>query len=69
MIRRKYRLTAFRMTLDELVEAKRRGAKVRKHHPFGLTLEEYGHIYIVDGYKYYFEEDPAEIRRRLKEVK
>ena len=66
---RKYKIR-LNMSLDELVEVKRRGGKVRKHLPFGLTVKEYGRIYTIDGYmEVALKEDPAEISRRLKEVK
>lgn len=55
-------------TLDELIELKRRGARIRKL-TWGLTVKEYGHIYSADGYRMRLKEDPDEIRRRLKEVK
>ena len=57
------------MTLDDLVRIKRKGGKVIKHHPFGLTPEEYGHVYTADGYRVILKEDPEEITRRLKAVK
>ena len=56
------------ITLDELVELKRKGAKIRKL-TWGLTVKEYGRIYSADGYYMRLKDHPDEIRRRLKEVK
>lgn len=64
-----YRLAAVEVTIEDLINAKRRGIRVQKMPPYGLTLEQYGHIYSIGGYKVTVKGSVEEIERKLKEVK
>lgn len=57
------------ITIDELIDLKRKNpdVSIRKLPPFGLTLEQYGHVYDVEGYRVIVKGDPDEIIRRLIE--
>ena len=65
---KKYRIKLSDATIDELVRAKREGATVRKLI-YGLTAEQYGHVYSVGGYRMTCHADPDEIRKALKKTK
>lgn len=63
-----FRLLRPIITVEALIEAKRKGVKVTKHSPFGLTVEEYGTYYIVGGFTVKVDATKEEIERRLKYV-
>lgn len=41
-----------RISLMALVKAKKEGFEVRKHSPFGLSPDEFGYVYCVNGYPF-----------------
>ena len=40
------------ITLTDLINARGLGYEVRQHSPFGLSPEQYGHVYMVNGYRF-----------------
>jgi len=55
-------------SLKALVQAKKSGLKVRKASPFGLSLEEYPHVWSIDGRYFYCKDDIEVVRKELSNV-
>ena len=68
MSEKKDRLNISNVSIGDLVEMKKKGASIRKL-VYGLTAEQYGHIYSVGGYRVTCDADPEEIRKALRKVK
>lgn len=63
--KREYKLVRPEITAEELIRAKREGLKVRKVAR-GITPEEYGKVYTIEGYRVKIK-DPAELERLAEE--
>ena len=40
------------ITWSDLFMARVKGYEVRRHSPFGLSPEQYGHVFMIDGYRF-----------------
>ena len=40
------------ITLSDLMKARQEGYEVRQHSPFGLSPEQYGRTYMINGYRF-----------------
>ena len=67
--RRRSQTESVTITIGALLFAKNMGIKVRRVSPFGLTFEEAGHIYSMDGRYFRCCRDPDLIKYFLEDVK
>jgi len=68
MSKKRYRISFSSVSIEDLVKMKRQGALIRKLI-YGLTPEEYGHVYSVNGYRTTCNADPKKISEALRKTK
>lgn len=67
--RRRSKTESVIISVFDLIRAKRQGKKVRKASPFGLTPEEAGYIYSIDGHYFRCNVNADWVKSLLEEVR